>query len=51
MEIAANSSLNTWLGSTSFPKISGLSQVLPDRVLRSIAASSLPILTLTTVWC
>ena len=39
-KIAANFSLNNLLGSTSFPKISGLSQVLPDRVLRSIAASS-----------
>ena len=38
-KIAASFSLNTLLGSTSFPRISGLSQVLPDRVLKSIAAS------------
>ena len=29
-KIAASFSLNTLLGSTSFPRISGLSQVLPD---------------------
>ena len=47
--VAASSSQNTSLGSTSFLKISGWPQVLPDRVLRSIAAIFGPILTLATV--
>ena len=40
-EVAA-SSQNTLLGSTSCPRISGLLQMLPGRVLRSIAAISGP---------
>ena len=48
-KIAASFSLNILLGSTSFPRISGLSQVLHGRVLKSIAASSWPILTLATI--
>ena len=48
-EIAASPSLNTLLGSTSFPKFSGLVQVLHNRVLKSIAASSWPILVLATI--
>ena len=48
-KIAASFSLNTLLGSTSFPRISELSQVLPDRVLKSTAASSWPIITLATI--
>ena len=48
-KLAASFSLNTLLGSTSFPRISELSQVLLDSVLKSIAASSLAILTLETI--
>ena len=39
-EIAASSSQNALLCNTSSPRISGWPQVLPDRVLRSIAATS-----------
>ena len=48
-EIAASTFLNTLLGSTSFPRISELSQVLHNRVLKSIAASSWPIFTIATI--
>ena len=41
-EIAANSSLNTFLGNSLSPRISGLPQVLANRSLRSIAATSGP---------
>ena len=48
-EIAACFSLNILLGSISFPRNSGSSQVLSDRVLISIVTSSWPILTLETI--
>ena len=41
LEIAANSSQNTFLGNTLTPRISGLPQVLADRNLRSNAATFL----------
>ena len=50
LEVAVNSFQNTFLGNTSSPKISGLPQVLSDRILRSIAAISGPRLTLATVY-
>ena len=40
LEVAATSSQNTLLGSILSPRISGLPQVLPDRFLISIAATS-----------
>ena len=48
-EAVASTSQNTLLSSTSSPRISGLLQVLPDRVLRSIVTTSGPRLTLATV--
>ena len=48
-EVAANSFQNTFLGNTSHPRISGLPQVLHDRIFRSIAAISGPRLTLETL--
>ena len=48
-EVAKSSSQNTLLGCTSCPRISALSQVLPDRVLRNIKIICGPRLALATV--
>ena len=48
-DVATVSSRNTFLGNTSPSRISGLPQVLADKILRSTAATSGPGLTLATV--
>ena len=49
-KVAANFFQNTFIGNTSSPRISALSQVLPDKILRIIAAISGTRLSLATVY-